>query len=310
MATRRRTISPIAYIVISAIGLLLSFFLLFTFARQLPDLVRLGMSRAFLYVIMLPLGLATSAFLFGALRSTASFRGQVLSGTIELGGPIVACALVIVGCFYFIKSEVPQQTFFVKTRFHQQSGAPATGGVVKLLIRNATYTQPIDPQGEAVFNELPFEFWHKSASLSYDSFDEQLPSIAITLDQDNPPNFTVVSKPRPPAPPPPPVVFEDTIEEVRSPRAVEAWGSNWSPEELFCTSEKPPDWTIVHVSDVHLESATERGSCGPWTVCGGSQADTPRRVCRTLRVQGHNENRFDGWGRAVLSFNVTWHHPK
>jgi hypothetical protein len=102
--------------------------------------------------------------------------------------------------------------------------------------------------------------------------------------------------------------LEETSEEYRSPE-IKGWGSNWSAPYALCTPDKPAGWTIVKVSDFHLESASERGSCGAWTQCGGSENDTPTHACRIVTVQGHNENRFDGWGRAVAVFHVTWKHP-
>ena len=101
---------------------------------------------------------------------------------------------------------------------------------------------------------------------------------------------------------------EITSEEYRSPEII-GWGSSWSAPYALCTSEKRADWTIVKVYDFHLESATERGSCGNWTTCGGTNTDTPTHVCRIVQVQGHNENRFDGYGKAVAVFHVDWKHP-
>jgi hypothetical protein len=101
---------------------------------------------------------------------------------------------------------------------------------------------------------------------------------------------------------------EETSEEYRSPE-IKAWGLYWSAPYALCTPDKPAGWTIEKVYDFHLESASERNNCGGFTTCGGSNTDTPTHACRIVSVQGHNENRFDGWGRAVAVFHVTWKHP-
>jgi hypothetical protein len=118
---------------------------------------------------------------------------------------------------------------------------------------------------------------------------------------------SLVIDPYPPPPTPALVHSEETSEEYRSPEIV-GWGSNWSAPFALCTPDKPADWTIVKVYDFHLESATERSTCGAFTTCGGSNTDTATHVCRVVSVQGHNENRFDGYGRAVAVFHVTWRH--
>jgi pimeloyl-ACP methyl ester carboxylesterase len=100
----------------------------------------------------------------------------------------------------------------------------------------------------------------------------------------------------------------ETQEEYRSPE-ITGWGSNFSAPYTICTPDKPVGWTIANTPSLRLESATERGECGRWTTCGGEQTDTATHACRTISVQGHNENRFDGYGRAVAILRVNWKHP-
>lgn len=113
-----------------------------------------------------------------------------------------------------------------------------------------------------------------------------------------------------PFPPPPTSAkfhMEEASEMYRSPE-ITGWGSNWSAPYTLCTPDKPADWTIVAVTDFHLESSTERSPCGYYTTCGGDNTDTPTHACRTVAVQGHNENRFGGYGRAVAVLHVKWKH--
>jgi hypothetical protein len=113
--------------------------------------------------------------------------------------------------------------------------------------------------------------------------------------------------------PPPPTKAEfravESDEEYRSPE-ITAWGDRWSVPYTLCTPEKPTGWIIVKVHDFHLESATERNVCGRWTTCTGSESDSSAHACRTVSVQGHNDNKYDGYGKAVAVFHVTWKHPE
>jgi hypothetical protein len=112
--------------------------------------------------------------------------------------------------------------------------------------------------------------------------------------------------------PPPPTMaqvhWEETTQEYRSPE-ISAWGDQWSPPYALCTDEKPAGWTISKLYGFHLESATVRGGCGSWTTCGGENTDTATHACRVITVQGQNDNKFDGYGRAVAVFQVVWKHP-
>lgn len=102
--------------------------------------------------------------------------------------------------------------------------------------------------------------------------------------------------------------FIETSEEYRSPE-ITGWGKNFSAPYTLCTPDKPSDWTIAAPPVLTLESKTERGDCNRYTTCGGDNTDTPTHACRTISVQGHDENRFDGYGRAVAVLRVTWNHP-
>jgi len=109
--------------------------------------------------------------------------------------------------------------------------------------------------------------------------------------------------------PKPEVSIVETEETYRSPEIV-GWGKNFSAPYTLCTPDKPTDWTIEAVTDFHLESTTERGNCNAFTTCGGNNTDTSAHVCRTVSVQGHDENRFDGYGRAIAVLKVKWKHPE
>ena len=52
------------------------------------------------YIVLLTLGAASAAFLFGVFRSYSQYTGKVIGGNLELGGPVVVFVLVVVGGFY------------------------------------------------------------------------------------------------------------------------------------------------------------------------------------------------------------------
>lgn len=83
-----------AYVWISLAGFLLGIGLLFLYIFKAPDLVQQGIEKSVFYVLLLPLGLAAAAFLFGAMRAYARYTGKVLSGKLEIIGPAVVFFLV------------------------------------------------------------------------------------------------------------------------------------------------------------------------------------------------------------------------
>ena len=96
-------LSAAFYVAISAVGLLVTAVIGWYLLTN-PNLLSSGntAARAY-YVLLLVLGLAAAAFLFGAMRSTARLTGTELGAAYEFGGPVVVAILVVVGGFYLIK---------------------------------------------------------------------------------------------------------------------------------------------------------------------------------------------------------------
>jgi hypothetical protein len=78
-----------SYVVVSFVAILLAVAMLNYFAISLPATSQLITQ----YVLIVILGLGAAGFLFGVLRSFAHFIGRKTLGSLELGGPVVGCAL-------------------------------------------------------------------------------------------------------------------------------------------------------------------------------------------------------------------------
>lgn len=118
---------------------------------------------------------------------------------------------------------------------------------------------------------------------------------------------SIIIEPFPNSPIIAPTLYESFIEIYRSPEQI-GWGKNFSLPYTLCTPEKPAGWTIEKVN-LTLESARERTQCNSFTTCGGSETDTSTRVCRTTTVQGHENNKYSGYGTLNSVLTVTWNRP-
>lgn len=109
------------------------------------------------YLLLVPLGAAAAAFLFGAMRSHARYSGTSSYGTLELSGPVVAFALVVLGGLVLAN---PEQTFSLTVRVYGPDG-PAdvvTRGEVMVDLGDDRRLQPIDANGQAHFAQIPARF--------------------------------------------------------------------------------------------------------------------------------------------------------
>lgn len=109
------------------------------------------------YILLLPLGAAAAAFLFGAMRSYARYTGTVVGGTLELGGPVVIFALVVAGGYYFAGAE---SSFDLTVRLHGPAGPTQliTDGRVMVDFGENRRTEPIGDNGQARFLQIPPRF--------------------------------------------------------------------------------------------------------------------------------------------------------
>lgn len=134
------------------------------------QLVALGLEGRFYYLTLLPLGLAVTGFLFGVLRSLAIYRGQHFGGAIELGGPIVGFALVVIGGFLL---PAPGTTFPLTIYVHGPAGEQdlplRNEGTVLLDLAGDRQRRPIGDDGQAFFPAIPVSFRGEKVNVTVDA---------------------------------------------------------------------------------------------------------------------------------------------
>lgn len=160
-----RPVGPWGYAILAGLCLLLAGGLLVLLIRTTPTLAANGTVDRIYYVLLVIVGFASAAFLFGAMRSYASFTGKVLKGTLELGGPAVIACLVVIGGFMLAPRA---STFTVTVRVVDQQRKPLHGGSLVLRAAAVTSRVPINDLGEADFRELPSKFRGESAEIVAD----------------------------------------------------------------------------------------------------------------------------------------------
>lgn len=148
-------LSPMAYMLISLVGLGVAAALLIFLVYHAPTMTSPALGGRIFYFTLIPLGLAAAAFIFGGMRSLAHFSGKVFSGTIELGGPIVAACLTVVGGFLLVPVEA-EKDFSLRIRVYGPDGRGdhefAHGQVVEVFFQNGeSLDDKLDARGEVEF---------------------------------------------------------------------------------------------------------------------------------------------------------------
>jgi len=136
------------YVAAAAFAITLAAIVLFILSAN-----RLRLPNGLFYVILIPLGVTAAAFLFGAMRSHATYKGQSSYGTLELSGPVVVLALVVLGGMFANRAE----TFALTVRVHGPDGPSdiVRSGALTADLAGVRRTSTIGSDGEVVFADVP-----------------------------------------------------------------------------------------------------------------------------------------------------------
>ena len=109
MSKKPDRISKLTWVYISGAGSLIFFVLAALMILFAPQVTVMGITKSIYYIVLVPVGLTSAAFLFGALRSSAKYSGNNYSTLArvlyvdqcirkhrrELKEPLYACACMI-----------------------------------------------------------------------------------------------------------------------------------------------------------------------------------------------------------------------
>ena len=144
-----------AYMVIAGICLAITIALLVVFVQKAPTLVAQGISNKFFFVLLVPLGLATAAFVFGGMRAYATISGKQNDTKWEVAGPAAGTLLVVVAGFLLVPDNPP---FSITARFRDTDGRLLTNGSATIYPGQKGDKQPITSAGDATYKEIADDF--------------------------------------------------------------------------------------------------------------------------------------------------------
>jgi len=142
--------------------------------RNVELVQRLRFEGQFFYLILLPLGMSVAAFLFGALRSVALYKGSQFGGALELGGPIVGFALVVGIGITLPAPGNPHLTVFVHGPGGKNDIVLRNRGKVVLHLGGNLTKAPILEDGQAMFAEIPANFRNQLVTVGIEDADYEL----------------------------------------------------------------------------------------------------------------------------------------
>lgn len=159
------------YAIISAIWLAIGIGLFILMLSKAELLATLGLTGRAYYVVLIPIALSSAAFLFNVLRSVAVYRGERFGGTLMLGGPIIAAALVVWGAYQL---PPPELGTFSITVFPHGPGGPLDRilrgkGQIVMDLHGNRRPELVDDKGAAHFVGIPAEFRAQPVAISLEA---------------------------------------------------------------------------------------------------------------------------------------------
>jgi hypothetical protein len=176
-------ISGIAFLISLAASTILIFF-----GNKLDDL---GIAGNIYYIILVPLGFSSAAFLAGAMKSYALFKSNKIIpyGRLFLSGPIVIFALVVVGGFIMPGTLKKDTAFDLKIRIvnNEKETSSFNQGLVKVYAGKSTYDGNIH-EGEVTIPNIPTTYYNKKVKIITEIDNYQLagaPYVLLSKNIDN-----------------------------------------------------------------------------------------------------------------------------
>ena len=157
-------ISKLTWIYISGAASLFFLVLAILMILFAPNITGAGITKSIYYIVLIPVGLASAAFLFGALHSSAKYSGKTSYGTIELTGPVVIFCLVVIGGFYF---ATPDSEFLltIRTNLVNEPDKILNHGSLILDIGEQRLDKQLNENGEVTFAGVPSRYLGKSVNI-------------------------------------------------------------------------------------------------------------------------------------------------
>jgi hypothetical protein len=115
------------------------------------------------FFLLIPLALASAAFLFGALRSHAKYTGKMYGGTMELGGPVIIL-LLIVGLGYKFRPQEKSFDFTLNVFSATDTTEIINKGNAEVFFGTAHWAKKIS-EGQAIFSEIPDTYKGKQVTV-------------------------------------------------------------------------------------------------------------------------------------------------
>jgi len=164
MSKQPDRVSKLKWVYISGAASL--FFLLLAIGMILfsSRLNEMGITKSIYYIVLIPVGLTSAAFLFGALRSTAKYSGQSSFGNLEITGPAVIFCLVVIGGFYF---AAPESEFLLTIRtvnLNQPDNIIKDGSII-VDIGEQRISKKLNENGEVVVTGIPSKYLEQKITI-------------------------------------------------------------------------------------------------------------------------------------------------
>lgn len=164
---------------IASIGFLVIVLLLWFMVYVGPRLVQQGMDTAYFYVLLVILGTAVAALVFGGMRSSATLTYKSPLGVLDLAGPIVGIVVIVAGYFVLVPHT---DTFDFTVRIRTITGV-FNSGTVRLIAGPSTLSAPVNDNGEADFKNLPQTVRAQAIRLEvWDGLNNRLAEQTVTVD--------------------------------------------------------------------------------------------------------------------------------
>ncbi len=150
------------WLVTSLISLLISGLFMFFFIKKANTITDYGLANKYYYFLNIPASMSSAAFLFGAMQSYSTYSGPVLGGNLELAGPVVLFAGMMVFGYKYGKTE---NTFNFTIHLNSPTDIKGIKGEISMDVGHERKMEAITQKGSVDFKNIPMKYKSKEINL-------------------------------------------------------------------------------------------------------------------------------------------------
>jgi hypothetical protein len=171
-----------AYVRFVLVGIVVLLVFVLIYSLLIPRLSEFGELHFFRYILLVGLGLIGAIILFGTMSSSADVNYKERSWAVKVSGPAAIFVLIVIGGIKFVPNAPQSFDVTIRPESSDTESAIIASGSIIIDLDSDRRIQPLSPNGEADFKQIPWKFRGKKVKVrpQVDGYEVKPQSVVLS----------------------------------------------------------------------------------------------------------------------------------